>query len=132
MLFRSGAFHHAFVVVDEEPRGDEVGLKLLLQAIELDRAGDRIAGATAELALIVDNFRTLRPQIDFRRELRQIGRRRGIEMVAMIGSVGKPPVPFDLVPGQLHGSLPYTVPAVPFIGGTLPVRAQLLLPCDAL
>jgi hypothetical protein len=62
------AFHIALVVVNKEARRNEIGLALLLQAFELDRARDCIARAAAELALIVNDARTLTPQVDSSRQ----------------------------------------------------------------
>src|SRR5207249_5987290 len=56
-----GPFDYPLVVVDEEPRGNEVR-EALLQAIELDGAADRVSGAAAEHALVVHRG-TLRPKI---------------------------------------------------------------------
>ena len=58
-----GAFDDALVVVNEETRRDEDLRELLLHLVELDGAADGIAGATSQLALIV-NRRALFAQID--------------------------------------------------------------------
>src|SRR6266699_7289875 len=51
-----GAFDDALVVIDEETRRDEDLRQLLFHLVELDRAPDSIAGATAQLALIVNGW----------------------------------------------------------------------------
>ncbi|HLG96379.1 MAG TPA: hypothetical protein VKX49_08715 [Bryobacteraceae bacterium] len=46
-------FQNSFVVIDEQARGREKGLTLLL-AFEIDSRGDRIRGAASEVLLIVN------------------------------------------------------------------------------
>src|SRR5438477_9204511 len=57
------AFDDALVVVNEETRWDEDLRELLFHLVELDGAADGVAGATSQLALIV-NRRALFAQID--------------------------------------------------------------------
>src|SRR5581483_9912264 len=81
---------------------------LLLHAVELDRGGDRVAGAAAELALVVDG-RAVRGQVYRGRELAEDGGRRGEEMIARIRQIRNPAVPLGLADGRLvrgHRVLP--------------------------
>jgi hypothetical protein len=84
-------FDGAFVVIDEQARRRENLRELLFHPVELNGGGDGIGGATAELALVV-NQRALRAQVHF-------GRRRGgqlngraIELVAMVRQIRKPAI----------------------------------------
>jgi hypothetical protein len=58
-----GAFDDALVVIDEEPGWNEDLREALFHLVELDGAADGVAGATSQLALIV-NARALFAQID--------------------------------------------------------------------
>ena len=73
-----GAFDDAFVVVDEETRGNEDLRELLFHLIELDGAGDGVGGAASQLTLVVNVAGTLfgdRPWAA-RREGRRVARRK--------------------------------------------------------
>ena len=84
----------ALVVVDEQTRRHEVP-QPLLHAIELHRPRDRVGGAAAELALVVDG-RALRAKVGRRRQRQEILRRRGVQVVALVGLVGDPSVMANL------------------------------------
>ena len=83
------AFEDAFVVVDEEARGDEDLREALFHLVELDGAADGVSGATAELALVV-NGRAFAAEIDARRKGAEEGGRRGVEEIALVGAIGDP------------------------------------------
>src|SRR5205823_147302 len=89
-----GAFDDALVVVDEETRGNEDLRKPLSHLIELDGAADGVAGATSQLALIV-NGRALFAQIDPGRQGAQESGWGGVKEIALVRDVGDPAVAFD-------------------------------------
>src|SRR5207253_1925544 len=72
----------ALVVVDEKRRRHEYG-ELLLHALELDRPGDRVGRAAAQLALVVDR-RAPAAQVGPRREGGEELGRRGVQVVALV------------------------------------------------
>ena len=79
------------VVIDEEPRGDEL-LAVLLALIELDRRRDAVRRAAPEVALVVDR-RALRPQVDGGgKSFREPEQRCGVEVVARVGQFVNPTV----------------------------------------
>ena len=87
------ALDDALVVVDEQPRRDEVRL-LLLEQLELERAADRIRGARAELPLIVDG-RHLRAQIDGGWQRGRGAPRNAKREVALVGKIRNPSESLD-------------------------------------
>src|SRR6266568_728757 len=84
----------ALVVVDEEARRHEDG-ELLLHLIELDRPADGVRRAAAEGALVVDR-RAPAPEVGARRQRGEKLRRRGVQVVALVGLVRDPAVAADL------------------------------------
>src|SRR2546423_1876436 len=74
---------HPLVVVDEQPRRYPVLAELLLAPVELDRSRDRVAGAAAEISLVVDR-RALLTQVDLRRQARQHRCRCRKQVVAVV------------------------------------------------
>src|SRR5439155_23638177 len=88
------AFDDALVVVNEETRWDEDLRELLFHLVELDGAADGVAGATSQLALIV-NRRALFAQIDPGRQGAQESGWGGVKEIALVRDVGDPAVAFD-------------------------------------
>jgi hypothetical protein len=80
----------SLVEVDEEARRGKHLRRLLLHQIELDRRGDGVPGAGAELSLIVDLLRGLGAQIHVRGQLLQVGDGRRVELIPVIRDVGDP------------------------------------------
>jgi hypothetical protein len=100
------AFDDAFVVVNEETRGDKDLGKLLFHLVELDSAGDGVGGARSELALVV-NGRAFCAEIDLGRKGAQECWGRGVKVIALIGDIGDPAVAFDFTdtgPSRTGGS----------------------------
>ena len=89
-----GAFDDAFVVVNEETRGNEDLGKLLFHLIELDGAGDGVGSAAPQLTLVV-KWRALCSEIDLGRQGAKEGGWRGVKIIALIGDIGDPAVAFD-------------------------------------
>jgi len=82
-------------------RGHEVR-ELLLHAIELDRPRDRVRGTAPELALVVDRWASP-PQVGAWRQRKEKLSRRRIQVVALVGLIGNPPVACDLAwPGHVN------------------------------
>src|SRR5438067_13677584 len=89
-----GAVDDALVVVNEQTRWDEDLRELLFHLVELDGAADGVAGATSQLALIV-NRRALFAQIDPGRQGAQESGWGGVKEIALVRDVGDPAVAFD-------------------------------------
>ena len=66
-----------------------------LVLIELDRRADGVRGAAAECALVVDG-RAPAPEVGARRQRGEKLRRRGVQVVALVGLVRDPAVAADL------------------------------------
>jgi hypothetical protein len=86
-------FDIAFVPINEEPGGHEIGRMPLLSARKLQRAGDGVGRAGADAPLIVDHRQEFGfAEIDLGRKRGGHGRRSAIDEVAVIGQVGNPAV----------------------------------------
>lgn len=83
-----GALHVSLVVVDEQPRRQEI-LEMLGHLLELVRRGDRVGRAAAQPTLVVDGW-ALGAQVRRGRQVRQYRRRRGERVVPGIGQIGDP------------------------------------------
>src|SRR6266446_4422539 len=85
-------FDRALVVINKEPAEIDK-LRAVLQLEKLERADQRVSGATAELSLVF-NRRTFLSQINFCRQLRQSWCNCAVGKIAMVGQVWQPSVPF--------------------------------------
>jgi len=91
VIERHAVFDASLVIINEETRWNKIAQFLFL-AIELDGRGDCIGGTGTDLALIV-NPRAMPAQIGFRRKYTQLGQRRGVKMITIIGKVWHPAEP---------------------------------------
>src|SRR5205814_5783340 len=85
-------FDRALVVVNKEPAEIDKR-RAVLDLEKLERADQRVGGATAELSLVF-NRRTFLSQINFWRQLRQPRCDYAVGKIAMVGQVRQPSVPF--------------------------------------
>src|SRR5947207_11288252 len=85
-------FDRTLVVVNKEPaKIDKLGAVLDLE--KLERADQRVGGATAELSLVF-NRRTFLSQINFCWQLRQSWCNCAVGKIEMVGQIRQPSVPF--------------------------------------
>jgi len=110
----------ALVVVDEQARGREDVRLRLLRLVELQRPGDRLRGAAAQLPLIVDG-RACGAEIRARRQRPERRWRRGENPIPMIREIRNPSVAFDASANWLRHVFEYVALARRFLCSACPV-----------
>ena len=93
---------HPLVVIDQEAGEVDEGFAVSLLE-KLQRAGERVAGAAVDGALVFYR-RAMRAQVSPGRERRRHAVGRAVDVVAVIGEVGKPAVGGALGSRALAGS----------------------------